>query len=133
MASAPLASTLMAPSRPTMFGRALRRRCPACGGGPLFSHWLRMQPACPRCGLVTNRGEDGYMLGAVWFNLLAAELVNTLLWVSVAVATWPDVPWETLHWVGPVTAVLMPLAFYPFSKTLFLAFDLCFRPVEASP
>jgi uncharacterized protein (DUF983 family) len=113
-----------------MFARALRRRCPHCGGGPLFRGWLTMADRCPRCGLATNRGESGYALGAIWFNLLAAEAVNTALWVSVAIATWPDVPWETLHWVGPLTAVLMPLLFYPFSKTLFLAFDLCFRPED---
>jgi Protein of unknown function (DUF983) len=90
-----------------------------------------MADRCPGCGLETNRGESGYALGAIWFNLLAAEAVNTALWVSVAIATWPDVPWETLHWVGPLTAMLMPLLFYPFSKTLFLAFDLCFRPEDA--
>jgi hypothetical protein len=28
----------------------------------------------------------------------------------------------------PVLAVLAPVLFYPFTKTLFLAFDLAFRP-----
>ena len=120
----------MKASRRTMFARAIRLRCPVCGGGPLFSQWLRMAPACPGCGLVVNRGESGYGLGALWFNLLAAEGVNTTIWVSVAISRWPDVPWETLHWIAPVTAILMPLLFFPFSKTLFLAFDLCFRPLE---
>lgn len=118
------------PPRRTLFARALRRRCPVCGSGGLFSRWLVMAPRCPGCGLVFQRGEDGYSLGALWFNLLFAEMVNTALWVTVAVSTWPDVPWEVLHWVGPAMAVLLPLCFFPFAKTLFLAFDLCVRPVE---
>lgn len=114
----------------TLFARALRRRCPICGGGPLFSRWLRMAPECPSCHLAFHRGEDGYSLGALWFNLLFAEMVNTAIWVTVAIRTWPDVPWDTLQWVGPLMAVLLPIVFLPFAKTLFLAFDLCFRPVE---
>ena len=33
-------------------------------------------------------------------------------------------------WVAMM--VVMPLVFYPFSKTIFLAFDLFFRPATAS-
>ena len=62
--------------------------------------------------------------------MLFAEGVNTVLWVTVAITTWPDVPWEVLHWVGPAMAVLLPLFFYPFARLLFLSFDLCFRPLE---
>jgi uncharacterized protein (DUF983 family) len=113
-----------------MFLRALRRRCPRCGSGAIFQHWLRMKERCPGCGLQFSRGEDGYTLGALWFNLLAAEAVSTTIWVTVAVRTWPDVPWDRLQYEGPLTAVLMPILFFPFSKTLFLAFDLCFRPAE---
>jgi hypothetical protein len=29
--------------------------------------------------------------------------------------------------------VLLPIAFYPFSKTLFLAFDLLFHPASEPP
>ncbi len=67
-------------------------------------------------------------MGGIWLNLFAAETVNTAMWVTVAVVTWPDVPWGTLQIVGPITAIAMPLFFYPFSKTLFLALDLHFRP-----
>ena len=123
--------TSIAPARRTMFLRALRRRCPICGGGPLFTHWLHMADRCPSCGLRLNRGEDGYGLGALWLNLLVAEAVSTSIWVTVAIRTWPKVPWDLLTWTGPLTAVLMPLLFFPFAKTLFLAFDLCVRPVDS--
>lgn len=118
------------PPRPTMFVRALRRRCPICGGGPLFRRWLQMMPACPQCGFLTNRSESGYGLGAIWFNMIASEAVNMSFWITVSVRTWPNVPWDLLGRIGPITAVLMPLFFFPFSRTMFLAFDLSLRPAS---
>jgi uncharacterized protein (DUF983 family) len=119
------------PSRATMFGRALRRRCPLCGGGPLFRGWFRMQEHCPSCGLRMRRGEDGYTLGALWFNLLLAEAITMSVFLGTLVATWPTPPWDTLQIVGPLEAVVMPLLVWPFARTLFLAFDLLFRPPTA--
>jgi hypothetical protein len=89
-----------------------------------------MTSQCPSCGLVFSRGEDGYGVGAVWFNLLAAEAFSTVVMVGVVIATWPNPPWDKLQYVGPIEALIMPLLFYPFSKALFLAFDLSFRPNE---
>ena len=111
-----------------MFARAIRKQCPACGGGGLFDGWFKMKPSCPTCGLQFNRGESGYALGAMWFNLLAAEAVTVGLCLTIIIRTWPNPPWDTLQVTGPIEALAMPLLFFPFSKTLFLAFDLCFRP-----
>jgi uncharacterized protein (DUF983 family) len=113
-----------------MFLRALRRRCPVCGAGPLFQNWLRMQNHCRSCGIRTRRGEDGYTLGALWFNLLLAESITTGIFVATLAATWPDPPWNWLQLVGPLEAIIMPLLVWPFARTLFLAFDLCVRPLE---
>ena len=44
--------------------------------------------------------------------------------------TWPDPPWPVLQIVGVIVVILAPFIFYPFSKTLFLAFDLAFRPAS---
>ncbi len=113
----------------TTFGRALRRRCPHCGGGPAFVSWIRMLPNCPVCGLRFERGERGYWLGAYFFNLMAMETVF-LAWILGALAwTWPDTPWSRLEWETVALMLVMPIAFYPFSKTLFLAFDHIVRPV----
>ena len=108
--------------------RALRRRCPNCGGGDLWTGWLRMRPACPACGLHLERNEQGYIVGAYMFNIIAAELVFGAIFVAVLLATWPDPPWTVLQVGGGALMVAMPLLFYPYSKTLFLAFDLLFRP-----
>lgn len=96
----------------------------------MFTRWVRMVPVCPQCGLATSRGESGYGLGALWFNLLAAEAFSTAVFLTVVVRTWPDPPWDYLQYAGPTEALIMPVIFYPFSKSIFLAFDLCFRPAE---
>ena len=120
------------PKRRVMFGRALRRRCPICGGGPLFTGWWKMAERCPSCDFLLGRGEPGYALGGTWFNLLAAEVVGVGVLIGVVVATWPTPPWDRLQIMAPLDAVLTPIIFYPFSKTLFLAFDLCIRPESPS-
>jgi len=38
-----------------------------------------------------------------------------------------------LTWMGVAVMILMPVFFYPFSKTLFLAVDLIFRPAGFEP
>lgn len=110
------------------FARALLLRCPACGGGPLFASWLHMQPRCPRCGIRTERGEPGYTVGAYMFNIMAAELIWAGGFVALVWNTWPEPPWDLLTWGGGGLMIAMPFLCYPFSKTMFLAFDLAFRP-----
>jgi uncharacterized protein (DUF983 family) len=119
------------PPRPAVwaaFRRALLLRCPACGGGPVFLRWLRMAPACASCGLQFGRGEPGYWLGAYFINLMAAETVFSALLGAVLWWTWPDPPWGALVWGLGAAMVVAPVALYPLSHTLFLAFDLLCRP-----
>jgi len=112
-----------------MLARALLLRCPNCGSGGLFASWFKLRPACAGCGLVLER-EEGYFLGAMMFNLVAAETLFVLVLVGVILWTWPEPPWDAL-WIGGMAGmVLFPLALYPVSKTLWLAFDLMFRPTQ---
>jgi len=96
MTSPPAKPDLSQPDRrvTSLLLRALRLRCPHCGGGPIFVSWSHLVPNCPVCGLGLERGEDGYWLGAYFFNLM----------------------------------LVVPCVFFPYSKTLFLAFDLLIRP-----
>jgi uncharacterized protein (DUF983 family) len=111
-----------------LFWRALRLRCPNCGGRPIFHSWFRMRRHCPACGLPLERGEQGYQVGSYMFNIIAAELIFALCLLAILLWTWPSPPWSLLQWGGVILMVLAPVLFYPFSKTLFLAFDLLFRP-----
>jgi uncharacterized protein (DUF983 family) len=110
--------------------RGLRLRCPNCGGGPLFKKWLQMQARCPVCRMRLERGEEGYQVGAYMFNIVAAELVFAAIFLVILIYRWPTPPWTPLLYGGMVMMVILPVLFYPFSKDLFLAFDLVFRPPD---
>ena|SRR5215208_6076797 len=111
-----------------LFSRAARLRCPNCGGSSIFRSWFRMRPFCPSCGLPLERGEEGYQVGSYMFNIIAAELIFVLVFLAVVLMTWPEPPWRLLQYGGIILMILAPILFFPFSKTLFLAFDLLFRP-----
>jgi len=113
-----------------MASRALRKRCPYCGGRGLYQGWFRAVPNCPTCGLRLERGEEGYVVGSYMFNLVGAELVFMSLFVLALLLTWPAPPWEVLWWAGGLFMISAPVIFYPFAKLLFLAFDLSFRPAR---
>ena len=111
-----------------LFWRAVRLRCPNCGQGKPFVSWLRMRARCPVCGLAFERGEQGYQVGSYMFNIIAAELIFAAIFVGTVVATWPTPPWTLLEVGGIGLMIVVPFLFFPFSKLLFLAFDLAFRP-----
>jgi hypothetical protein len=89
-----------------------------------------MVPECPSCRLPLQRNEDGYQVGSYMFNIALAELCFVLLLVGVLAGTWPDPPWAALTWISAGLMVLLPVFFFPFSKTLFLGFHLLFHPAD---
>ena len=111
-----------------LFARALRLRCPNCGQGKPFVSWFRMREHCEVCGLAFERGEDGYQVGSYMFNIVASELVFAAVFLVIVLATWPSPPWALLQYGGIALMVVVPFVLFPFTKTLFLAFDLIFRP-----
>ena len=117
------------PRAPTVLLRGLLRRCPRCGHGKLFTGWFRIVERCPRCDLPTERGE-GYWLGAMAINLAVAEIAGGAVLVGGMLLTWPDVPWVTLTVIGLAAVVVVPIAFYPLSKTIFLAFDVLLHRMD---
>jgi hypothetical protein len=54
------------------------------------------------------------------FNIALAEGVFVILLVA---------PWTPLQYGAPAAMVLAPIVLYPFSKLVWLAFDLTLRPV----
>ena len=88
-----------------------------------------MKPTCPDCHLLLDRGESDYFLGGYTINFVIAELLIVLGAVAGIVLTWPQVPWTLITWALIVLMIVAPVLFYPFSKTLWLAVDLMFRPL----
>ena len=114
-----------------MLARAALLRCPNCGARGILRHWFKMNVACPACGLMLDRGESSdFWLGAYALNLVVAELITIIVIVVWVVSVWPDVPWTTVQWVAVILAGGMPLLFFPFARTLWLAFDLGIRKSE---
>lgn len=113
-----------------LFKHALRLRCPHCGHGRMFSSWLKLRKACASCGFVFERQEHDYFVGAYTLNLIIAELIVVCLLLIIMLATWPDVPWRLAPWL--IAALTIPAVFltYPYSRSLWLAIDLLFRPAE---
>jgi uncharacterized protein (DUF983 family) len=116
---------------PTMLLRALLRRCPNCGSPGIFAGYTTLREHCPRCGLRLHRGESDYFIGAYLLNLVAVELLFALVLGVIVVATYPNTPWALLQWGGLVLMIAGAVLCYPFSKSLWLAADLIFRPVSA--
>ena len=110
--------------------RGASLRCPNCGSRGIRQSWFRLVPRCPKCGLVFERHEQGYRVGAYMFNIAMAELLFLVMLVGVLVATWPNPPWDWLTYGSAAVMVALPIVFYPFSQTLFLGFDLLFHPPE---
>lgn len=108
----------------------MRLRCPQCGAVSLRHRGFRIRPVCPVCGIRTERGEGDYFLGSMLFNLILAETLFAVGILAMLIATWPDVPWDFLEIAAPLLMIAAPIALYPWSKTLWLAFDLAFRPMS---
>ena len=92
--------------------------------------WFEIRPACPRCALRLDRGEEGYFVGAIVFNMAFAEGLFAAGLLAVLLCTWPNPPWDALYSGGIVGLIVAPILFYPYSKLVWLAFDLLFRPLR---
>jgi uncharacterized protein (DUF983 family) len=110
------------PRAPTAFARGATRRCPRCGGGHLFETWFRIRTRCPRCGLRLEREEGGF-LGAMTINYGVTAIAWLALLIVWLVLDLPDVHVLWLTIASIAVAVLVPLLFWPFSKTIWASVD----------
>ena len=106
----------------------MRLRCPACGARGIVAHWLRLADRCPACGLRPDRGEPDHFLGGYVVNLGIAEAVAATVWIVLLVVTWPNPSWALMEWSAAALVIGMPIAWYPFTRLLFLALDLSAQP-----
>lgn len=124
------ADSLPLPGTRALITRALRLRCPVCGGGPVLLSWFTIAPSCPGCGLHMDRDEPGYWIGSYTVNLFLTEGIFAAAFVGGMLLTWPAVPWSALGIGCLILAILTPIATFPHSKLVYLAIDLAFRPLD---
>jgi uncharacterized protein (DUF983 family) len=115
------------PRAGTLLWRALFKRCPRCGQKKIFESFFTLPRACPNCGYVFER-QEGYWVGAMIVNIAVAEAWFFILFIGVLIATMPDIAWQPLLLVALVTNGLLPIVFYPHSKTFWMAIDLYVHP-----
>jgi uncharacterized protein (DUF983 family) len=119
-------------STSTLLLRAIRRRCPRCGGKAIFSSWLKLRDRCPTCGYRFER-EEGFFTGVylVNYSLVAVAIVFELfVYVLYANAQDGDASLAPALVIGLVTALVLPLITYPFAKAMWAAIDLAARPLD---
>ena len=111
-----------------LFGRAFLLRCPNCGKGPVLHHWLKLRVKCGTCGLRLQRGEHDSFIGSMFilFTLVGVTIYAVL---TVTMLATESTPWDLLENGLPVLALVLLLVYFPFSKLVWLAFDLMLRPV----
>src|SRR5689334_6286577 len=108
-----------------MLVRGVARRCPRCGERKVFARRFTLKDRCPRCGLLFER-EEGFWLGAFVINFGVGEgmvfvLLMVFLFAKVNNASLAIAPWLI---AAGVLGILLPIAFYKNSRTLWAAIDL---------
>ncbi|MPZ69140.1 MAG: DUF983 domain-containing protein [Actinobacteria bacterium] len=111
----------------TAVARGLRKRCPRCGGKGIFRSWGQLKDACPTCGYTFVR-EEGYWVGAVIVNTAVAMVSFFVLFIGTILLTLPDIPWALLLGIALGSMGLIPVVFYPTSKTLWMSLHVHFNP-----
>jgi len=113
---------------PKRVTRALRRRCPRCGDHA-FASYFTLKEHCESCGLKFER-EPGYWAGALIVNTAVTFATFLITFSAGILITWPDVPWTGLFVTLLVINGLVPILFYPQSKTVWSAMELGWNPLE---
>lgn len=112
----------------TLLRRGLRRNCPVCGHGGLFRHWVSMVEVCPGCGLNFRR-EPGQWLGSWFLNVCVVQAVVILILAVGVGITWPDPPIVAIGSLTAICALVVPVVFFPYSRTIWVAIDLAMTPL----
>ncbi len=89
-----------------------------------------MKERCPQCGHRFER-EEGYWVGALIINTTVTFGAFLVIFVGGMLLTWPDVPWGLLMVLTLGTMALLPVVFYPWSKTIWMAMEMSWHPVDS--
>ncbi len=109
------------PQRPSgrlLIRRALKRRCPICGWGRMFSSYFDMNSACPVCGSIFWR-NDGEYLGPIMIGYTVAVVVAMVSWIPLALLSAS----ETAQVLIPTLATTgITVAAMPWSRSFWTVF-----------
>lgn len=109
----------------TLVWRAIRLACPYCGEGELFAWWFGMHDRCPKCGASFER-EEGFFLGSIYFNYGLTALVVAIAYPVLLFTQSVPAPW--LMGGTLAFAILFPLLFFRYARSLWLGMDQFLDP-----
>lgn len=115
---------------PRLLARGVTLRCPLCGASGLFRRWFGLRDRCPRCHFPLEQRIEGHWLGSLGMNTIVSFGALFVTMIVGLVIAYPDGGLGPLLVVTVTVAVVVPLVFFPFSKTLWSAIDLAMRPLE---
>jgi uncharacterized protein (DUF983 family) len=107
--------------RNKLLKRGLLLRCPYCGQGHIIKYPFWIKDCCPRCGY-RFEPEPGYLVGGYAINLVGVEIVAVAIIVIILLRT--NLSLYQQEAIGIGFAILLPILFFPWSRTLWMAFDL---------
>jgi Na+(H+)/acetate symporter ActP len=88
-----------------------------------------MKETCPGCGLEFER-EPGYWVVAVIINTTVIFATFLVVFGGMVLLTYPDIPWGLVLIVTATANVIIPISFYPVSKSLWSGLELSWHQLE---
>lgn len=104
--------------------RGLLMQCPYCGQGHIIKYPFWIKDCCPKCGYLFAP-EQGYFLGGYALNLFGAEIIGVVAIVIILLRSNLSLYEQEVLGIG--AAILLPIIFFPWSRTIWMALDLAIQ------
>jgi len=99
--------------------RGWRRRCPNCGGGPMFDGYLTVRRRCAACGEVLHHHRADDMPAWATIVIVGCALLAALVTVETL---WAPPLW--VHWAAwPALTLALALLLLPRIKGVIIAWQ----------
>ena len=105
----------------------LRLKCPRCAKGALFQGLFTMHVQCDHCLFKFER-EQGYFVGAMYINYGATVIIAMPGYFILEYFSRITLIQQLILW--GFFAILFPLLFFRYSRSLWLSLDYLFNPAE---
>src|SRR6266576_6325457 len=66
--------------------RALKLRCPVCGGASIVARPFNLKHRCDACRVIFKR-EEGFFVGAIMANVVATEVFIVVIYLTCIMLT----------------------------------------------
>ena len=107
--------------RMMLLKRGVLLQCPYCGEGHIIKYPFWIKDCCPKCGY-RFAPESGYFVGGYAINLVVVEVIALAIIVIILLRS--NLSLFQQEAIGIGAAILLPIAFFPWSRTIWMAIDL---------